>query len=311
MEEMRHVRMLGFSLVAVFAIVAVAASAASAKTPEWGQCVAQAGGKYLDSNCQEKGKGGSFEWKKGATLPNNPFTGSSVGSGGVLTTGLNLCNGPYGGEEGRRVSRGACEAKGDEVFESPGHVSVECENETNTGEAVGKNKVANVLVTFTGCKIFGSAPCTGKGLAEGEIRTSTLKGELGYIDANAHEVGLKLEPATKHGPFAVFVCEGVLKTVVGVGNKKEGANYQPESKGGNDQIISPITPVNAMTTTYTQVYTVNYSTPVQNVPSKFENKSISLLEDYLENPPASSMWSPAGEEITNVNTPSEPGEIKA
>ena len=80
---MRHLRIIGLCLAAVFAIAAVTASTASAKKPEWGKCVAQAGGKYLDGACQTKGKGGCFEWKKGATLPNVPFTGdneAAVGS---------------------------------------------------------------------------------------------------------------------------------------------------------------------------------------------------------------------------------------
>ena len=42
----------------------------------------------------------------------------------------------------------------------------------------------------------------------------------------------------------------------------------------------------------------------QNIPNKFEGKALSALEDYT-NPTAfpgqGSMWSPAGEEITNVN----------
>ncbi len=139
-----------------------------------------------------------------------------------------------------------------------------------------------------------------------------LKGELGYINKAAKEVGVRLEPAKKHGPFAEFFCSGFnLNTTVGVGNTKEGAAYSPENKGGNDQIISPITPVNTMSSTFTQVYTGNYTT-VENVPNKFEGKPVSLLEDYLVNPEGnSSKWSKAVEEITNVNTPSEEGEIKA
>ena len=84
--------MVGLCLVAVFAIAAVTASSASA-LPEWGKCVAKAGGKYSDSNCTVKAKKGTgtFEWKKGATLTNVQFTGKNVGSGGVLTTKLRIC----------------------------------------------------------------------------------------------------------------------------------------------------------------------------------------------------------------------------
>jgi hypothetical protein len=159
---------------------------------------------------------------------------------------------------------------------------------------------------------LGSIPCAN-GPNEGEIVVNPLKGQLGYISKPEKKVGILLEPAIKHGEFAKFNCGGFLGTVVGVGNAKEGAFYEPETTGGYDGIISPITPVNTMTTEYTQVYTVNPETTA-NTPSKFEGKHIELLEDYLFNasePQKASDWSPSGEEITNVNTVSEPGEIKA
>ena len=307
---MRHLRIIGLCLAAVFAIAAVTASTASAKKPEWGKCVAQAGGKYLDGACQTKGKGGSFEWKKGSTLPNVPFTGENVGSGGVLSTTLEFCTGPENVQE-KRIPKKQCEAEGGKVEPELGTIDIECESEHNTGEASGKNSILNVSVKFKGCKIFGSAPCSN-GTEEGEIQVNTLKGELGYINASEHKVGVRLTPTVKHGAFTQFICAGILGTVVGVGNKTEGAWYEPENKGGNDAIISPITPVNAMTLKYTQVFTVNAENQ-QNVPSAFEGKPISLLEDYTYNaelPSHTTMWSPAGEEITNENTSTEEGEIK-
>ena len=71
---------------------------------------------------------------------------------------------------------------------------------------------------------------------------------------------------------------------VGVGNSKEGAFYEPENKGGYDGIISPITPVNTMTSEYTQVFTVNPEA-AENIPNKFEGKHIELLEDYFTTSP--------------------------
>ena len=317
---MRHVRMLGLCLVAVCAVAAIAATSASAAgKPEWGKCEAQAGGKYTESNCQTKKKGkevGSFEWKKGASLAPVSFSGHSVGSGGVLSTGLNECHG--GTDEGKRVPRKKCIEAGGEVSESgeSGYLVIECANETNVGVSEGVNKISKVHVTFTGCALGGSIPCNSEGAPEGEIQTSEFKGELGYISKAAHEVAVKLEPAKKGGAFAAFKCPGVaVGTTVGVGSSKEGTAYTEggkEGKGGNDQILSPITPVNTMTSTYTQVYTVNYTT-LENIPSNLEKKKRSDLEDYLVNESIgfSSLWSRAGEEITNVNTPTEPGEIKA
>ncbi len=302
--------MVGLCLVAVFAIAAVTATSASAKTPEWGKCVAKAGGKYLDGACQTKGKGGSFEWEKGSKLPNVPFTGHNVGSGGILQTQLEGCN--AGTYAGKRVNRKTCLENGGTLLEGESSLNVECEAETSAGEAEGKNKIANVAVTFNGCKLLGIVVCNSSGAAAGEIKVNPLKGELGYINKAAKEVGVRLTPVKKKGAFAEFDCPGFKDhIVVGVGNSKEGAFYLPENKGGNDAIISPITPVNAMTGEYTQVYTVNAKT--ENQPTHFEGKPISLLEDYIEtfSKETSTMWSSAGEEITNVNIPSEEGEIKA
>jgi hypothetical protein len=306
--------MVGVCLVAVFALAAITAGSASAKTPEWGKCVAKAGGKYLDGGCQTKGKGGSFEWEKGSKLPNVPFTGKNIGSGGVLTSTLRVCE-----AKGKsiRVPRKKCAEEGGEeyeAFEEP--VKIECEAETSSGEAVGKNKIAKVNVAFKGCKLFGAFTCTSAGSAPGEVKTQELKGFLGYIEAGKG-VGVVLEPAKKHAPFAVFTCE-TLEVVVGVGSKKEGAQYEDspgvENHGGYDQIISPITPTNEMTTEYTQVYTVSSEAPFGNIPANLDGKHISALEDHqvpLSSPTDSSQWSAAGEEITNVNTPTEAGEIKA
>jgi hypothetical protein len=318
----KHVRILGLALAAVFVMAAIAAAGASASSPEWGECVAKAGGKYLDANCQTKGKGGSFEWKKGASLPNHKFTGHSVGSGGVLTSGIYVCeeeqpvgSGKSGPNFFKRLPRADCHNGLTNSHSEAG--AVECASEENSGEAVGKDKIENVAVTFKGCLFLGQLPCQSAGAAEGEVKTNALTGELGYINKAAHEVGVRLTPATKHGRFTQFHCTGgeinQIEIGVGAGNSKEGAAYLPESKGGEDAIISPITPVNAMTSEFTQVYTENKETE-ENIPSRFEGKKTSLLEMYLEQQAGGAHeswdWTPAGEEITNVNTPEVPGEIK-
>lgn len=316
---MRHLRIIGLCAAAVMAVFAIAASSASAAGPEWGECVAKTNGKYADSNCTTAHKGGSYEWIKGSKLPPRPFTGHNLGSGGVLGTGIISCW--NGGNRTVKQNRKSCaESGGEEEEVNTTVINVECESEQSTGEAVGKDKIANVHVTFKGCTLEGFFPCQNESAATGEVKTETLSGELGYINKAGHEVGVRLTPAKKHGPFATFLCGSPpsypvnkLRVEVGGGNAKEGAAYLPENKGGNDAIISPITPVNAMTHEFTQVYTVNKAT-VENIPSKFEGKPISLLEDWNEqlneSPPAETQWSRADEEITNVNVPSTPGEIK-
>jgi hypothetical protein len=311
---MRHLRMVGLCLVAVFAIAAVAATSASA-LPEWGQCYAKEGtGKYL-KNCVTKATtktlpAAKYEWRKGTEVAKKHFEGGNVGSGGVLA-------GEYIGcaTEAGDVYRGpetACESKGgvkNVLLGKP--ISVECESEHNAGEAAGAKEVKNVSVVFRGCKALGSIPCSNTPNV-GEIQVNPLKGALGYINKSKKEVGVLLEPFVKHGEFAKFNCGGSIATVVGVGNEKEGAAYSPEKTGGYDGIISPITPVNTMTSAFTQTYTMNAK--FENIPSKFEGKHIELLESYLfnpEKPEYTSMWSKAGETITNVNTPEEEVEIKA
>jgi hypothetical protein len=335
----RHLRMVGVCLIAVFAIAAVAATSASA-LPEWGKCVAKAGGKYTNSNCTTKGKGGTFEYLKASQVSakrvaegksaNIPFSGKNVGSGGVLRTGGLICETETQVFYEQQTRQHCIEQGGKPTYSGEEGISVECEAENNTGEAEGKNKVANIHVTFTGCTVFGSAPCSSAGAAEGEIKVNPLKGALGYLNKSTKEVGVMLEPAVKKAHFADFNCGGLVYTSVGVGNSKEGAFYltsgcigscetatpKEEAHGGYDQIISPITPVNTSTTEFTQVYKV--SAGGENIPSKFEGKHISLLEDTVAvngeakpKPHEGIMWSPAGEEITNVNTPEEEGMIKA
>jgi hypothetical protein len=314
--QVRHVRMLGLCLVAALAVTAYAVSSASA-LPEWGKCEAKAGGKYEDANCTVKAKGKtgkhSYEWVKGKSLKPVPFSGHSVGSGGVLTSTLRDCLSPS--YEAERTTRAKCKSEGfEEYSEEEAAAEVECEAENSSGQAVGQKSIADVHVTFTGCALFGTIPCKGEGAAAGEVKTNELKGFLGYINKAKHEVGVVLEPVQKHGHFAKFECGGIDEIVVGVGNSKEGAQFEPESKGGYDQIISPITPVNQSTSEYTQVYTIESEYPFANIPNSLQGKHRSTLEAYtnaLQQPNFSTDWGSAGEEITNVNTPTEAGEIKA
>jgi hypothetical protein len=340
----RHVRMLAACLIAAFAVAVVAASSALAG-PQWAKCEkVGSGGKYSDANCSVKAakSAGAYELLKASQVgekrvkegksKNIPFSGHNVGSGGVLSTGLRICEeepGP-GSLFYKRVTRQTCEEAGGEVVagEEEG-VIIECTSENNTGETAGSTGVQSVHVTFKGCALFGASPCTGPGLEEGEIKVNELKGKLGYLNKSKKEVGLVLEPTKKKASFASFVCGGLLRTTVGEGNNKEGAEYTDtgcsgvckgtlpteEKHGGWDQIISPITPINTSTTEFTQVYKVNAK--FENEPRRLEGKHISLLENWIVNLNLAkesrdgTMWQPAGEEITNVNTSEEEGMIKA
>jgi hypothetical protein len=346
----RHVRMLGLCLVAALALGAYAVSSASAL--EWGKCeYVGSGGNYNESspgsgssNCTKaekaKPKGtGEYEWRKASEVaekreaegknPNVHFTGASTGKGLLSTGDIECTKGTYAGQ---RVPRSTCLSGGGKLYVEEEGVSIECAGETNEGETDGKNKLANIEVTFVGCSIEGVIPCNSAGAASEEIVVNTLKGKLGWINKTTtpKQVGVLLEPAAgKHAAFAEFECaEGLFQIAVGVGNKKEGSFYlsggclglceaatvEEEKHGGYNGIISPIVPVNEMTKTFEQKFVGNGNTQFPaNLPESFEGKHRESLEDYLDVPELenSIMWSPASEEVTNVNEPEEEGEIKA
>ena len=285
---MRHVRMLGLCVVAVLAIAAVVTSSASA-LPEWGKCVAKTNGKYENSSCTTKAKGKTgkheFEWEKAAAITHKKFAGA--GGTGVLKTNLEVC---------RRGAQHINPFCGGEESEQTLPAEVECESEHNTGEAAGKDELKNVSVKFNGCKLFGSAPCSNS-VNEEEIVVNPLKGNLGYISKGKKEVGVLLTPSAKKGEFAKFNCVDLV-TIVGVGTGEKGLTPYYPGKGGNDGIISPITPIDEMSSAFTQVYTYEgEEAEVKNVPSKFEKKPLEVLEDYTlnaESPENRTAWSSAG-----------------
>jgi hypothetical protein len=292
-DKVRYVRILSLCLVAVLAIAAVTASAASAKEPEWGRCVAKTGGKYTNANCTTKGKGGTFEWEKASKVSagEREFETSTTENPGVLSSHFKICATK---DETRQVH---CEAG---ETEEEADISTECTNEHDRGtiNAAGSGAEA-VNVEFTGCEAIGTQ-CSNTNTA-GKINTEILKGSLGYIDKAKHEVGLRLEPSKKKGTFATFSCGGALGITVGAAfAEKEGPAYPP--KGGGDAILSPIEPVDVMTTGLTQVY--SYNEALENLPTHFEGKSNVELEDYEFEPTDAklgSRWSRAGQSITVTN----------
>lgn len=291
---MRHVRILMLCLVAAFALAAVAAASASAKEPEWGRCVAKEKGKYTNDNCTSKGKGGSFEWEKAskASVSEREFESSTTENPGLLSAKFIVCN------PKEEVRQAKCNA-GEEVEEN--NISTECTNEHDHGTIDSKGTgVEGVSVEFTGCVALGIFECSNTTTA-GQVDTELLKGALGYIDKEKHEVGIRLEPARKKNVFASFDCGGALGITVGAAFKeKEGPAYLP--KGGGDAINSPIEPVDVMTTGLTQVY--SYNEGLENLPTHLEGKAPVELEAYQFEPTESktgSKWSKAGQSITVTN----------
>jgi len=299
-------------------------------------------GHYEDSACtkedfKENTKTHEKKYKGKYEKTGGPkFTGE--GGAGVLDTEYYQCESKQGEEEVKYIQapREDCNWNGtrnnEQGYSTSSDATVECQSEQASGEAVGTDEVADVAVRFKGCSAFGE-PATSPGLPAGEIETNTLKGRLGYINKSSHEVGVLLEP-TAGGLFAEFsVLGGVAMVGVGVGNATEGAFWEETSAGvpnGHDGIISPVTPIDQMTHTFTQVYKGEELAPPcqgvgaahcenpklihakQNVPTSFEGGQRESLEDYLAVPESEFeyAWSSADQEITNVNTVEGEAEIK-
>lgn len=98
------------------------------------------------------------------------------------------------------------------ILQTAGDVKVRCKADATAGEITG-GRAGSINVTFTGCEAAGS-PCTSPEAAEGEISTSGLSLELGYLNKAAKEVGVDLA-AVAPAPFAVFSCGSLEATVTG------------------------------------------------------------------------------------------------
>jgi hypothetical protein len=173
---MTRIKIMGLSLVAVFAMAAMAAASASA-TPTFYECAKAAKvsgkytGKYNNAACTEVngtgegkyelqagvGKGKAFKGKGAAAVLHTPAVGGEV-----------TCKGSK--DEGKNTLTGQKEVK----------------------------------VTFTGCASLGKT-CNSAGAKSGEIKTNPLAGTLGYISATGPKVGVSLTGEAGK-PSAEFAC---------------------------------------------------------------------------------------------------------
>lgn len=307
-------------------------------------CYAQKDGNYTDSGCTKVAE----KTTKGVKAPDHKGKYEKTGAGAFTSkSGPAILQADLDGCETREPEHNnmyECNIEGKpgpgEEFGNSGYLAVECSGETATGSATGSKEVTNVAVVFHECYNPNlGADCSSEGAAkEGEVKLEELKGELGYIEGKgtSHpKVGVLLEPAAAKGYFVKdFFCGNAAEKeesgevlTVGEGNATQGHTYQEEKagegKGGHDGIISPITPVNQMTSTFTQEYTqtaaVSGKEAAENIPARFEGGQRELLEtrdDFAENfyhdhEEFGITWSKASEVLTNTNTDTEgPGEIK-
>jgi hypothetical protein len=244
-----RVRITGLALVAVLALGAIAASSASAELPEFGKCVAEAEGKYTESNCVTKAKEAQphiFERANAREIVNPKFTKTS----------------------------------GTTFFEGESGIKFICSASSGTGEldedgtTLAAKGVENVVVKYTGCGIpsFG-LQCKSGAVAE-EIVTNVLEGNLVYASKAKKEVLQELHPQVKKGAFETFECGGGAITFV----IKEG------TKGGHNCIFGqiPVANVDVMSATQKLFFMGNGTEAGHQVPQTDEKLKPALCNEEAE-----------------------------
>jgi hypothetical protein len=104
-------------------------------------------------------------------------------------------------------------AEGAVTLETIKKVKVTCATGAGAGQYSGTKEVADVVLKFTGCESSGHK-CATAGLAEGELQTKTLEGELGWEAKPAKKVALDLYPNGKAGAFMEYRCTGEVPITV-------------------------------------------------------------------------------------------------
>jgi hypothetical protein len=181
---MKRMRVIGLCLVATVAMSAVAVSSAFATAPEFGRCVAKAGGKFQDAGCTKPSIPGKekFEWEPG--IIKKKFTSKLK--------------------------------EGTPTLETAGGTKITCNAEQGGGEITGEKSVGNVTAKFNGCKTSGLA-CEN-GAAE-EINTNKLQGVIGVEKlgetAVKNKLAESLAPESPATTDAEFECAGLRVIVRG------------------------------------------------------------------------------------------------
>jgi hypothetical protein len=144
---------------------------------------------------------------------------------------------------------------------------VKCASSTNSGQ-ITNAKEGTVVVTFSGCKLSGTFPCTsGGGAGPEQIITSTLNMGLGYITKSTKDVGVDLKGTggATGNLLAEFECND------------EGALLPARVKGS---VIGLITPINSLALTFKLNFAENATTKKQAV-EKLEGEPKDTLEASL------------------------------
>src|ERR1700735_3025010 len=154
---MIRIRMIGLSLVAMFAMSAVVTSAASAvpAKPYFKECapVAAGTGTFEKSTCTGAAGTKEFIWVAGGNTECREVTTAGTG-----TFEKSTCAGAAGTKEFIKVKTPLknkfTSKSGAGKLVTAGGEEVKCTGDTDTGETTGPKTVGNVVVKFTGCEAF-------------------------------------------------------------------------------------------------------------------------------------------------------------
>jgi hypothetical protein len=199
----KHVRMLGFCLVAMFAMSVIASASASAAEPEYQSCVKDKGGQYTSKECTAASKvasGGKYE--RAPVTSGTTFTSKSKAAT-ITVLGK----------------------------------AVKCKKDAGKG-VIYPPSDSDEQITFSDCAVNGSktAPCASEGAAKGTIITSELFTRLVYLNAGETEIGVLLygEPVAefKCGSEAFDIEGGAVAAVT---NTAKGETWSLTVNGGGEQ----------------------------------------------------------------------------
>ncbi len=191
-------------------------------SPEYGQCVAQKGGNYLDGNCQSvaEKKGvpdhkGKYEWAPGPSATCVAQKKGEYTDAGCTSKSAKPRKGSYEKTAGPVYSA----TTGPVTLETAalGVSKVTCVAGTGAGEVTGTS-TGTERFTFTGCEASGKK-CTSEGPdatpsgKAGTIVTNLLRTRL--LGPVAGQVWTQLA-SSEHEPYvAEFGCEGALYRITG------------------------------------------------------------------------------------------------
>ena len=187
----------GLALLTCLAVIVVASgcmltTSAAANAPTWFECAKASPkntGNYIDKACNEA---------------STPGQGGYVLKVGLGNKGVGKAFKGKSGEVNLHVASWLPESF--VCAEMGNDCRVKCKKASITGKDVLPSSEEDVQIVFSTCTLFVSK-CTSPGaFRAGEIRTTVLRGELGYL-GEPDAVGVKLESSSSPGGvIAEFTC---------------------------------------------------------------------------------------------------------